>query len=202
VQERLSIGLIGDAKRVHHAEAIAPAERMTIQGADDRVLLVGGQRGQRVRDRGPDRPSREPLGRALAQMSCQREAALDPFGLAPEQPRDRGRRLAVLVDEGCDDPGLVQRGDCAVGRVGSEDEALVLGGVIAGALDDDGDTLSSLLTPGLQALEAIDDLVSAVSSEHDAEREVGQIRRRRARRAGPERRVRGRQQGDRDEMRA
>jgi hypothetical protein len=75
----------------------------------------------------------------------------------------------LLASEGVHDSCLVECGQGAFGRVGLEQQALVLFGT-AGTFDNDRDRFVSLLTPGPKALESIDHLVPTVVRGYDAYR--------------------------------
>lgn len=181
---------------MYEPKAIARRQRVTIEDDDQSVLLIRLQRRERVGERGAERAAPEPLGGAGAEVSCEREPALNPDGLSSEQPSDRGRSALILVVKRRNDARLVERGERALRRVGSKKEALVLDAFIADALDDDGDGLSALLAPSLEPFEAVDDLVATIVGDHDANGELGEIVGREDRRAGSERGVRGGQGRD------
>lgn len=181
---------------MYEPKAIARRQRVTIEDDDQSVLLIRLQRRECMSERRADHAAPEPLGGAGAEVSCERESALDPDGFLPEQPSDRGGSALIIVVKRLDDARLVERGERALRRVGSKKEALVLDAIIADALDDDGDGSSALLAPSLEPLESVDDLVGTIVGDHDADGELGEIVGREDRRAGSQRGVRGGQGRD------
>jgi len=139
-----------------------------IPRGDDRVLVVGPQRDQGLGQAGTDLArvdlaldvGREPAG--------QHHSPAHPVRFALQRARDRLRAEPVVVAEGGHDPSLVEDRERAARRVRAQHQPLRVGDV-ARLLDEHRDAARALVSPALERLEAVDDLIARAEA-HDAQR--------------------------------
>lgn len=197
VEQRAPIELVGDAKRVDQGRDIGLGQSVTFDAREDLILLIGLQSGEGERERGADGAVGDEILELLRATRADREPVVGPGRLPAEHPGCSSDGKAVVLDEGRQHLGLVQRSHGARRRVGGEQHALVLH-ARCGALDEDRHHRAALLDPALQALDAIEDLESIGALERgDTERELGERRNGNRERAAPKPSVGGRQPIDR-----
>lgn len=192
LQQHATVGLVSDAVAGDQGQRLAMLEAVALDGAEQQILVLARHRTQRLRESRSDRPLRQaPLGLGREVFS-DRDASLDPLGLSVEQARDPGGCEAVLLQQRADHARLVEGRQGAWRCVGEEQQAFVLLGT-ARALQDHWDPLSALLSPEVEALEAVDHLPAPILGGHDADRKGRQLVGRLQGRPRPKRRVAGAQ---------
>jgi len=138
------------------------------------TLLLGVTEGRKAHRHGEgEAPSIETLAQLAREAASQEEPALDPGLLSLEELRDRRGRESVLVGERSDHPDLVHGARGLAGRVGLEESGLASDA--DDGLEDHGDLLHAFGTPPGQALEAGEDLESAVIRRRHAQGQRGKI---------------------------
>lgn len=178
--------VLGGAVGLDERERLARLERVELDRGDDRLLLLPGQSGERVGERGADRAVGELLLDPRREPRRERDPPRDPRGLPAEEARRRLLREAVLLHERHDDAPLVERAQRPGRGVREEEEALPLGRGPRG-LDDGGHEGVPRGAPPREPLQAVDDLVGAVLDGHNAHGQIaGLARARRSRRARAE----------------
>jgi hypothetical protein len=153
-QQLAAFALAGGAVGVKQRQRFAGLEAVLLAGREHGLLVLGRQRAKRVRERGPDRSAPQPLLDRGREARAQGETRGDPSGLAPEQPPYGRDGQAILGPQRADDARLVERGQGPWGRVGQEQQALVLLCALR-AFDHDRHERGACLAPALQALESI-----------------------------------------------
>lgn len=161
-------GAVGGQERL----GLPGGERVAGDDLDQAHLVRLGEGTQRERRGEREAAPVETLADLGGEAAGQDEAALDPPFLVAQQPGDGADGEAVLVGQGGGDAGLVHGAGRLGGRVGLEEPGLE--GDAGSGLDDDGDLATPLGSPAGQALEAVEDLVEAVSGGGDTERLRGQ----------------------------
>lgn len=174
---------------------------MALGSAQERLLVLGRQGAQGVGQGGADLPPGELVLGRRRQACSDLQATSHPLGFALKGASDPSRGEAVLVPQRAHHPRLIQCGRAAGRTVGQKQQTLVLCGG-TGGLDHHGDELVALLTPTLQALEAVDDLIQALLGGHDTDGQLGQIVGSSLGEPGSQRRVAGAQPPDRQEAEA
>lgn len=142
------------------------------------MLLAQGTQG--VGQGGTDRPTVHATLRGRGELGRERTAAGDPR-LTPSEQAGYGRVGEVVVFvKRSDHPRFVHGSSCARRRVRSQQQPFDLWRR-AGTLDHGRDRGLSAVATVSQALEAIDHFERAVLLRHDPDRQLGQLRRARAR---------------------
>ncbi len=138
---------------------------MPLDGTDDRLLLLVGERAQGVGQGHPEPALVElPLER-LAELLGQGQPLHDPAPLATADVGDRGRTKFLGSAEVPDHPGLIHRRERARRAVGLEQRDLLLHRR-ARSLHQHRHLAQAELTPARQALEAVEELeVSAFGGD-------------------------------------
>lgn len=154
-------------------QGLAVLEGVAEHGAEERLLVFGGQSADRVGERGADASLVEALLDRRDETGGEGVAAGDPGLATPEEPCDRGEGEPVLADERVDDPRLVHRGEGARRGVRAQHEGLARGRPPC-ALEDDGDLGRARPEPAGEALEAVDDLEGAVVLGDGPQRQLRQ----------------------------
>ena len=98
-QERLARGPVGAAIRGQECLRLARGKGVTLDGAGEADLLALGERAQGDPQREREAPAVDARAQVLRQAPPERQAALHPLRLAPQELGDRGRREAVLAGE-------------------------------------------------------------------------------------------------------
>lgn len=174
VEQGALIGLVGDAERVDEGRHVGLGEVVTFDAREDSILLIGLQSGKGERERRADGATCNALLDPLRGMRADREAVGGPGRLLAERSGCLSDRQTVVLDEGREDLGLVERGRSARRRVCGEEDALVLD-ARCGALDEDRHHRAALVEPAPQSLDAIEDLESIGALDRgDTERELGE----------------------------
>lgn len=140
----------------------------------DPVLVVGRQRGQGLSERWADPPPRQFALRLGRERGREFQASGDPVRLASQQLGDGPQRQVIVSPQGLHHPGLVQRGDRSRGRVGQQQESLVLDGGQRSFYDRT-DLKVAVLDTSSELLEPIEDLVVAVLRGNHSQRWVRQL---------------------------
>jgi hypothetical protein len=156
-QELAATGRVRDAEGADQANRLRGGEPVAVACVEERVLLVAGERGEAVGQRGTDGAAGESSRGPGRQPPTEREAAVDPVGFVAEPARHLTRSQLVVIDERAHDAGLVERGAGARRRVGDQQQALVVGHGPR-RFDDHRDEAVALLSPAREALEAVEHL--------------------------------------------
>lgn len=173
-EELLLIGRIGNRVGVDQCHRLSGAQRVTLEGAEQGVLLGGRESAKPFGECGTDAARPEQSLPARAETAADEEPALDPRAAFAETAGDLGNREPIVVDERADDTSLVERGEGTRRPIGGKEQALVFGRV-AGSFEHHGELSCSALSRESQSFEAVDDLEAAVVERHGADRERDRI---------------------------
>lgn len=162
-QQRLARrGVQGGAPGGEERVGLSGAKPVAHDALGQPLLFAEGETGQGARGGGREPPLVEMATEFGGEPTAERQAPVDPASPAAEQRGDlRGREL-IVVGERADDTRLVHRAHGAPGRVGLEQSGLAHDPG-AGVFHDHGDVGVPLAAPAGQPLEAIEDLVGAVT---------------------------------------
>jgi hypothetical protein len=127
-QKLAPVGGVSGPEGVEQHLRLASVEPMAVYGAEDGVLLVLAERAQTVGEGGADRPAREVLGGDGGEAAANGLATLDPRALVAQKPGHLPLCHPLVVEQGADDAGLIERRGGAGRGVAGEQQALVLGG--------------------------------------------------------------------------
>ena len=160
---------LGRAIRLDQGERLARRERVRLDRAHDAFLLPAPNTRERARDQGLELSRVDPLLDLWREVVREREPALHPPRLPPENARDRALTHARPLEERHHDARLVHGRDRAPWCIRREQERV---GLLerAGALEHHGDFVVPERTPPLEALEAVHELHVAVLRGHSPER--------------------------------
>jgi len=146
---------------------------VALGGIGELDLFAGGKGAKKRRERKREGPDIESVREGLREATSEHEAPVDPGLLPVEQSGDGRQGEAVFFDE-CEDDADFVHGTARPWRAVGQKDARLDGG--AGVrLYDDGDFLAALVLPAEQALETVENLVGAVGSACDANRQRGQV---------------------------
>ncbi len=165
------LGDPSSAQGAHQHDRLTRLQPVAFGAGHGRHLVVAGQPGEGV---GQGRADKARVHLALdrrRQPTVEREATLDPIGLAAEQLGDR-LRAETVAPQRRHDAGLVEDRERSPGSVAHQQQPLRLLHALS-FFDDDGDVSSALAPPALEPLESVDDLV-AVAVFDDAQGLIGQ----------------------------
>lgn len=163
-QQRLARrGVRGGAPGGEQRVGLSGAKPVAHDALGQPRLLAGWEAGQGARGRGREPPLVEMATEFGGEPTAERQAPVHPASPAAEQFGDlRGREL-IVVGERADDTRLVHRAHGAPGRVGLEQSGLAHDPGAGVFLHDHGDVGVPFAAPAGQTLEAIEDLVGAVT---------------------------------------
>lgn len=173
-QQQAAVGLVGAAEELDQPQRLARGQAVALGAVEDLVLILVAKLAECARERRADGAPGELELDGRGEAGPERQPGLDPARLVPQQASDGRGGQPVLVGERPDDPRFIEGGHGARRGVGLEQEPLVLG-PHGRALDDDGHGGRALLTPAVQALEAVEDLEEAVGGWGDSQRQFGQL---------------------------
>jgi hypothetical protein len=196
-QQMAAIRLVSDTVGGHQAQRFVRRDLVAGDGLEEVVLILGRERHERAGERGADGAAGELVLGLRTEPRAQRQAALHPVALAPEQMRGAAERQLVLVHERADHARLVQRGQRPWRGVGAKEQALVRHRRLC-RLDHHRHQLVPLLLPALEALESVEDFVAPVGRDGHAHRQLRPLIGPRWQRARPQTRVASTQTRDRD----
>jgi hypothetical protein len=190
VQQRAPFGGAGETVGGQQRQGLAMGQAVPLDAFQKRLLVVVGEGTERVSERRSDAPASQSALGQRGQARCDVHSPCHPLPVAPQEARDGRGAQPLLVAQGTDHAPLVQGGEGTGGRVGREQEALVLFGP-AGSLQEHGDQRASAVPPGLQTLEAVQYFVVSVRQRDDADRQGRQVLRHLTGATGSERSVAG-----------
>jgi hypothetical protein len=182
-QKSTPFGRLGQAVGGQKREGLAQRKVMALDAAQQGLLVGHGEGAQGVGEGRPDPSPSEGSLRCGGELGCDVDPPRYPLRLALKKPPDGCAAQFLLLPQGADHPRLIQGGEGSRRAVGYQEQPLVLLGP-AGSLHDHRDPPASALPPGLQAFEAVDDLVLPVGGRHDPQGQLRDVLRGTARRAG------------------
>jgi hypothetical protein len=170
-QQLPSIGLVGHLVGAHQGQRLARGDLVSLDRFEHGALLLGRQRHERTGERGAELAACELVLGPRRKARRQRQTALDPVALAPQQVRHASDRQLILGNQRMDDARFIQRGQRPHRRVGAQEQTLV-GHRRRHRLDHHRHQVVSLLPPALEALEPVQDLVAPVQGHGHAQRQI------------------------------
>jgi len=171
-QERFASRRVGDAPGGEERLGLARAQGVRLDGVGEAALLGGAEGAESDRGARGQASGVEARGRFGRELGAEDEATLHPAASMAEELAERVGRKLVLVYQRAGDARFVHGAGGLARGVGFEDAGL--DGDAGGVLDDDRDVGKALGGPGVEALEAVEDLEGAVRDGRDADRQRGE----------------------------
>lgn len=164
-----SITVIGDSVRTDQRKSIAGRKRVPLDDTDESILVTGGEGTEAVGKGGTYGTRGQFLLGSDTEVAADFQATLHPLAALAEEAGNLGDAQMIVVDERADYPCLIEGCDGAWGRIGGQQQPLVLVGS-CGCFEHHGkfSRLASLFFCR-KALEAINDLEGAIVGGHDAQ---------------------------------
>lgn len=181
-EEIPAVGPIRHAKGRHENRRVGWTQLVCLNGQKQAVLIGGWHRGQRRGQRGADAATRELVLSLSREAGGELQTGGDPARLVTQEVSRRFHRPVVVIDQRLHDERLIHGGERPGGRVGHEQQALVVCGTCR-RLDDDGHPRVTGFTPAEEPLEPIDNFVDVLAARDHAQREVSQGKRTRRERS-------------------
>jgi len=136
-EQRPLVGRVGNPVGADQIQGFPVGQAVARNGVEHGVLVFVRESAKAVGQGGADLGLGQLLLGGLGEMLGDVDAAADPVGAFSEQAGDRILVVAVVLEQGVDDLGLVHRGQGARGCVGQKHKALGLFRA-PGTLDHDG----------------------------------------------------------------
>lgn len=126
VEHPTPVARVRHTVRGHQRKRLGRGQLVACDGGEHQALLVVRELGQRLCDGRPDGTVADRGAGLRPETPGEQQPALDPACLTAAQQRDGPGRQAIVVDQRCDEAGLIHRGQRARWCVRGQDEALVL----------------------------------------------------------------------------
>jgi hypothetical protein len=126
VEHPTPVARVRHTVRGRQRKCLARGQLVACDGGEHQALLVVRELGQRLRDGRPDGAVADRGAGLRPEAPGEQQPALDPACLAAAQQRDGPGRQPIVVDQRCNEAGLVQRGQRARRCIRGQDEPLVL----------------------------------------------------------------------------
>jgi hypothetical protein len=163
------------APGAHQGQGLARGEPESLDGVRQVLLGLRAERGQGIGHARPHAALVHPSGHRRREALGQEQPLVHPGDTTAQEPRDGRRAHAVVVPQRVHHPRLVHGGHRPPRGVGPKQRPLDLVGV-ACLLDDRGHQLGPRRSPAGQALEAVEDLETALGRRHHPQGQRGQTR--------------------------
>lgn len=173
-QSLASRGVRGGAPGGEKSFGLPGAQPVAPDALGQALLLGVGKRRQGIGSRGREPTLVEVSSQLGGEPTTKSQAPVHPGSPPAEQLGDLSGRELIVVRERADHTRLVHRAHGAPGRVGLEQSGLAHDTGAGVLLHDHGDVGVSLAAPAGQALEAIEDLVGAVTGRSHTQGQRGQ----------------------------